>query len=372
MDRNLRLLTPQNMIDGEAVPDRKFICFTYGSSDNPFGEGLGQKLWWPVGFKKHGIKYWLIFLEKFGMPTAHGKYPPGTDPADQAKLLDAIDAMQNETGITTPDTMKVDLIEATRAGNATYETICEYMDKQMSKAVLGQTATTEGTPGKLGNEDAQQEVRQELKKADADMMSETINTILIPWIVDYNVTGVTEYPTIWLRTEKEKDLKPLAERDKILVNDIGVKVPESYFYDTYGIPQPEGDEPVVGGALRQAQGPITVGEPVEPAKGRGKENNGDGAFSEPRSSMSLSKGQASGIDESPAATLGALGKKALDAADLSGMIDPVRDLLSSVSSLEEFRDRLIDLYPDMNEKEFADILSQALTTADLAGRYDAQ
>ena len=110
-DREMRLLTLQNMIEGEELPDRKFILFTYGSSDNPYGKGLGQKLWWPVWFKKHGIKFWLIFLEKFGMPTAVGKYPPGTDTDQQQALLDAIDAMQNETGVKIPDTMAIDLLD---------------------------------------------------------------------------------------------------------------------------------------------------------------------------------------------------------------------------------------------------------------------
>ena len=47
-ERELRLLTPASMIEGEPVPERKFIVFTYGSSDNPYGKGLGQKCWWPV------------------------------------------------------------------------------------------------------------------------------------------------------------------------------------------------------------------------------------------------------------------------------------------------------------------------------------
>ena len=52
MEREPRLLTPENMIEGEPVPDKKFVVFTWGSSDNPYGKGLGQKLWWPVWFKK--------------------------------------------------------------------------------------------------------------------------------------------------------------------------------------------------------------------------------------------------------------------------------------------------------------------------------
>lgn len=250
LDRELRLLTPQNMLEGEQLPARKFIRFTYGSTDNPYGEGLGRAIWWPVWFKKHGIKYWMVFLEKFGMPTAWGKYPAGTDHGDQDKLLDAIDAMQNETGVTTPDSMQIELLEATRAGNVTYETLCDYMDRQISKAVLGQTLTTEiKGQGSYAASQTHDEVRQDLKKSDADLIAECLNGTLVKWIVDYNFAG-SGYPQLWLRTEPEEDLKALAERDKILVSDIGVPVGVGYFRDTYGLPEPGPDEELIGAKQR--------------------------------------------------------------------------------------------------------------------------
>ena len=90
-------------------------------------------------FKKHGIKFWLIFLDKFGMPTARGTYPAGAT-ADQKKtLMAAVDAIHSETGVIVPEGMVIELLEASRSGNVTYESLCEYMDKQISKAVLGQT-----------------------------------------------------------------------------------------------------------------------------------------------------------------------------------------------------------------------------------------
>jgi phage gp29-like protein len=214
-----------------------------------------------VWFKKNGIKFWLVFLEKFGMPTAVGKYPPGAAKDQQQALLDAIDAIQNETGIKIPNNMEIDLLEAARSGKVTYETLCEYMDKQISKAVLGQTATTEGTPGKLGNETAQQEVRADILKADADLFCECVNQSLVRWIVDYNFAGVDRYPTLWIRTVEEGDLAPLAERDRILAKDIGLPVARKYFYETYAIPEPEEGEDLVNPPRQQGpEGPAPFAE----------------------------------------------------------------------------------------------------------------
>lgn len=360
LDRELRLLTPQNMLEGEELPDRKFICFTYGNTDNPYGEGLGQKIWWPVWFKKHGIKYWLIFLEKFGMPTGVGKYPPGTDPADQAKLLDAIDAIQTETGIAIPDTMQVELLEASRTGNVTYEALCDYMDRQISKAVLGQTLTTEVKgDGSYAASKTHDEVRQDLKKSDADLVAEAINATLVRWIVDYNFSGVTEYPALWLRTDPEADLKALAERDKILTKDIGVKVGVGYFRDTYGLPEPEGDEETVGGVKPAADSRAWPAPTGETGNDVGAGHAGDnGNFAE---TSSLFPDQTA-IDRiaNP------------DSGVMDPVLKPVMDLIRQGKSFEEIENNLLDKYPDMNAAQAEKIMERAIFVSELWGRLNSK
>ena len=215
LDRNLRLLTPASMSDGEPVPDKKFLCFTYGSSDNPYGQGLGQSIWWYVWFKKIGIKYWLVFLEKFGMPTVVGRYPNGTGKPEQDKLLAALEALQSDTGVTIPDTMQLELLEATRAGNVSHEKLCDYMDRAISKRVLGQTLTTEVKgEGSYAASQTHDGVRQDILKADADLLCEHLNETLIRWLVDYNFSNAP-YPRMWIRTEDGDDLNELSLRDKI-------------------------------------------------------------------------------------------------------------------------------------------------------------
>ncbi|MCY1552503.1 hypothetical protein D9M68_889000 [compost metagenome] len=58
------------------------------------------------------------------------------------------------------------------------------------------------------------------------------------------------------------------------------------------------------------------------------------------------------------------------AASLDDMIDSIRELLDSVSSLEEFRDRLIETYPGMSATQLADAMADGLAAAYVAGRYD--
>lgn len=248
MERELRLLTPAAMIEGETVPERKFIIYTYGSADNPYGEGLGRRLWWPIWFKKNGIKFWVMFAEKFGGPTAVGKYPPGAEKTDQDKLLEAIEAIHQETGVIIPETMAIDLLEAARTSSVnTYESLCNFMNAEISKTVLGGTLTTEigKTGGAYSAAATHEEAEQGIVKADADALCACLNKTVVSWLVDYNFGPQKKYPQVWVRTEPEKDLKALAERDKILIREIGVPVSKKYFYETYNLPQPEEGEELV-------------------------------------------------------------------------------------------------------------------------------
>lgn len=351
----LRLLTLQNMIEGIETPDRKFVVFRNVSDNGSYyGDGLGRNLYWPAWFRKNGIKFWAIFADKFGSPTGVGKYPPGTSKEKQTDLLDAVNAIQQESGIVIPENMIIELLEATRAGSInTYETFCAYNDKAINKVLLGHGAATESTPGKLGNEQGSLDIRQDYLKADADALCECQNNSLIRWIVDYNFPGVTEYPKVWIRTEPEEDLKPLAERDSILVKEIGLPVTKKYFYETYGIPQPEEGEELI-------EIPATP-PPYPPSKGGQMSPDGGGAGG----------GQFAEIRNQGMHVTDILSGKMHDAISLDNLIGPIKKLMEESATLQEFRDGVLSMYPKLDSKGIAEIIRNALLVGELGGMYAA-
>jgi phage gp29-like protein len=141
----LRLLTPDARLEGIELPPRKFIVHRRGADDDsPYGTGIGGMLFWPVFFKRNGITFWLTFADKFGNPTPVGKYPNGAGAPEQKKLLDALRSLAQDTGVIIPEGMVIELLEAQRSGTVdTYEKLVRYMDEQISKAVLGETMSTE-------------------------------------------------------------------------------------------------------------------------------------------------------------------------------------------------------------------------------------
>lgn len=355
----MRMLTLGNMIEGEELPERKFQCFTNPSDDgSPYGDGLGRMLYWPVWFKKNAIKFWMIFADKFGSPTAIGKYPPGTTKDQQNELLAAIEAIQQESAVKIPNTMVIELLEAARQGSVdTYETLCNFMDRQIAQVVLGHTGTSESTPGKLGSEDAANEVREDYIKSDADLLCESENNQMVRWTVDYNFPGVSRngYPKAWIRTGPEEDLQPLAERDQILVT-IGVPIGEQYFYDTYGIPKPEEGEKTVT--------PATTNNPLSPFS-KGGSDRGDGGFLK---EYSLNK-RGEGVVDSPSPDqqdIETLADNSLSAASLD--LSPLQKIIDSAESYEDLQKKIKQAYGSINLQDFRTVLSRALFMAELKGR----
>ncbi|MGB0919868.1 MAG: phage portal protein family protein [Alphaproteobacteria bacterium] len=191
-DAALRLLTRANPVEGEPLPPRKFWLFAAPSDndDAPDGIGLGYWCYWPVFFKRNGLKFWLIHLEKFGMPTALGTYDLSANADDQRKLLDAVQAIQTDSGIIVPEGMKIDLIEAARGGHGDYEALYERMDRAISKVILSQTMTTDE-----GSSRAQAEVHERvlgrLAREDAMRITTSFNCGPARWLSQVNEPKAT-------------------------------------------------------------------------------------------------------------------------------------------------------------------------------------
>ena len=228
----LRLLLTDNP-QGEKVSARKFWHFCTGSDndDDPYGLGLAHWLYWPVFFKRNGIKMWLIFMDKFGMPTAKGTYPVNATEEEKRRLLSALRAIQTDSGIIVPEGMDIELIEAARGGGSHYEGFLDRMNAAIAKVVLSQTLTTDAAGGQYKSE-VQKSVRNEVVRADADLVCDSFNRTVARWLAEWNYPDAKS-PKVWRRVSEEQDLRPRAERDRILFQ-MGFRPTLEYVRQTYG------------------------------------------------------------------------------------------------------------------------------------------
>lgn len=346
----LRLLTLQDAMRGEALPERKFWTFATGADhdDEPYGMGLAHWLYWPVQFKRGNIKFWLIAAEKFGSPTAVGWFPPGTSSEDRSRLLAALKAIQLDAGVILPEGMKAELLEAKRASGLDYERLCIYMDQAIAKINLGQVMTSEAVGGQYKAE-VQADVKRELVKADADLLCESFNRGPVRWLCDWNFPGAV-YPRVFRQTEPADDLNGRADRERKLF-EVGYRPTLDQVKETYG-----GEWETV---------PETA-PPPDPAAGIGR-GTGDqpvaptAAFADPPTPV-----------DPMAPLVERLGAESAPLID--ALLEPARRLLDAYiedgRSIDDYAEAIAELYPNLDGRAFADLMAQALAVADAAGRFE--
>jgi len=345
------LLRTSSRPHGERVPQRKFWVASVGAShhDEPYGRGLAHALYWPVWFKRQGARFWATFLEKFGAPTAVGRFPAGTDPGERARLLEAVQAIQTDAGVILPEGMAIELIEASRGGTASYGEWMGYWDRAIAKIVLGQTMTTEDGSSRAQAQ-VHWDVREDIVAADADLVCESANHTWVRWLVDYELPGAA-YPRIYREMDDPEDLLSRAQRDEILAR-IGWRLKPEAAARIYG------DD--YAAAANAAQTPPEAGATAVSAR----EQAGRGAASEVRGSEPAGT-------QHPADSLA--DRIELDAAPmLADWLDRIRALVEQAQSLQELRDALLAAYGDLPSDELARVMQAAFAVADLAGRFDAR
>ena len=344
-ENNLRFKSIDDMIEGEEIPSYKFLLPRHHASyQNPYGERVLSRCFWPVTFKKGGFKFWSIFTEKFGMPWIIGKVPRSTNETERSALLANLVSMVQDAVAVINDDESVDITEASgkKASADIYDKLIEAGNKEISKAIQGQTASTEGTPGKLGDEHAQIATKEDITDSDKQMVCSSWNQ-LFRWITELNFTGAN--PPEFIFYEEEDIRRTRSERDTEL-NSQGVRFTKQYYQRIYNL---EKDDFEI-----QASPPATPGKPGLPGETRRAK---PGEFAEG--------------DADIHASADAIAKKALAGASMDDLIDPAKKLLENVSSLEEFRDGLVDIYGDMDETQMGNLIQQAMVLAHLAGRFDA-
>ncbi len=232
-ENRLRMLTPTNM-QGEIMPERKFWVHAVGAADDdqPYGHGLAHWLYWPTLFKRNGIRFWNIFLDKFGTPTAKGTYPRGASKDEQAKLLAALQAIATDSGFIVPEGVAVELLGAARSGTTDFESLCRYMDAAIAKIVLSQTMTTDNGSSRSQGE-VHADVRDDVVKTDADDLTDSFTQQVARWWTDINYGPDVAAPIVRRIVEEEEDTAQSAKTDKDHAENGWVRTEDS-FRDTYG------------------------------------------------------------------------------------------------------------------------------------------
>lgn len=236
---NVRGLTHQGLSGQSRLPAEKFIVYTHMPVyELPHGQSdlrAAYKHWWS---KEVILKFWNLYLEKFGMPTAKGTYRRGVPKDQQDELLRVLDKIQQETALVVPEDVTVELLEAQRRGEAGYLAAIEFHNKQIAKAILGQTLSSdEGSRvGSLALARVHMDVlRFYLERLKRDLEETVMREQLIRRLVAINF-GTDRCPLFTLGNLEEKDLELLGGLITKLIDGRVVEPTEPWIREYLGIP----------------------------------------------------------------------------------------------------------------------------------------
>ncbi len=229
------------------LPYKFIVHLAKAKAGLPIRGGLARAAGWSYLFKNYVLKDWMTFAEVFGQPLRVGKYGAGATEQDKETLLQAVANIGTDAAAIIPESMLIEFTEARQSGSAElYQGFCQYLDAQVSKAVLGQTLTTE-IPQGAGSRAAAEvhdTVRRDILSADARRLAATINRDLVRPIVDLNLGPRKNYPRVTLGMADDSDVAGLVDILTKLA-DHGMRIGQKSILRRLGMSEPEAGEPIL-------------------------------------------------------------------------------------------------------------------------------
>lgn len=248
-----RLVFRTGAASTEELPANRFLIARHRPSyANPYGVKVFSKCYWPVTFKKNGFRWWTVFVEKYGGAFLYGKYPNNASGQFKTELLSALESMISDAVAIAPEGSEISIESLANKGTGSriHAEYIEAANKEISKAVLGQTLTTDiGKAGSYAAAQAHNLVREDLAAADRRRISACFNRLATVWTL-YNYGADTAPPAF--EFVKDEDLQAdRAERD-VKLYAVGWRPKKSYFVREYEMPEDDFDLEDEDGAENEA------------------------------------------------------------------------------------------------------------------------
>ncbi len=246
-----RILTQEEPEDGIAPPPNKFIIHTpHNVSGHPQRGGLLRVTAMVYLAKNLALKDWMIFAEVFGMPVRIARYEPNATVEEKRELVRMLESLgSNASGIFSR-AVELQLIEANRGTSGPpYSRLIEFLNREMSKAWLGQTLTTDisGQSGSVAATTVHESVRQDILADDLRKEARTLRRDLLA-----PITRLRFGPGVAVPHFRRKPRQPLVTTELMqgldaAVNQLGLSISSDWVHNALGIPASHEGATVVPG-----------------------------------------------------------------------------------------------------------------------------
>jgi phage gp29-like protein len=246
-----RLQFPLAQSPGQPPSRDKFIIAQFMSrSGSSLGAGLMRPLAWDWSAVVFNREWMLEFAQRYGNPFLDAAYAPGTTNDEIEKLNKFLNTAGPQGWISHVDTATINVHPAQSLGaDSPQVRIMQMADDHCMLLLLGQTATTQGTPGKLGNDDSRDQVKLEIVQSVAGWVAQTLTEQLARSVTRLNYGDEQELPLVEADFTEETDPMVEAQRYQIFISaGLPLDAEEVYKQNNLKMPQ-EGDKVVIGGQI---------------------------------------------------------------------------------------------------------------------------
>jgi phage gp29-like protein len=352
-DDNKLRFKGENEILGDLVDPFKFVVARNDPTyENPYGKRLLSRCFWSVTFKRGGIKFWVTFAEKYGMPWVVGRY---VDHNKMGEMLSQLSNMVRDAVAVIPKGAEVDIKDNnSKSSSEIYKDLKQEMDKDISKVICGQTLTSDATNrGTQALGTVHQDILGDLQADDESLVEDIFNEIA--WIYT-QVNGSSDAYCPVFEFEKDADYQEKrAERDSKLASTNQLKFKKKYFVDNYGFQEDEIEE----------AGPQKTQEQTEQPKKKAEEKEQEESenFSEnPSSKLPTQEELDKFIKAIPEGELQGISSEAVSGA---------LKLIAESSDYEEVIEKLANDFPGMDTEKLQETLARAIFVSEVWGRTNA-
>lgn len=199
---------------------------------------LAVPAFWVI-LKRNNVADWAELGEIFGRPIREGTYD-AWDNAAREKLVEDIAKMGGAGVIIHPEGTKINLIQPSNVSSSgdLYEKFSTFCNNEISKAVNGNTLTTEaGDKGTQALGTVQQEGEVDIaffiKRRILDILNYEVTDVFASMGIDTSGGKFAFVPP------KKKDPEKQVTIVCRLKNEAGLPIDDDYLYEEFGIPKPD-------------------------------------------------------------------------------------------------------------------------------------
>jgi len=343
----------------DLVPHKFLVHLHQYKSGLVIRGGLARPVVFLWMYSAYTQRDWALFSQGYGLPLRLGRYGPEASEDDKRVLWRAVSSIAGDVAAIVPKSMEVEFVEAKAGSTSTdlYLKRADWLDRAVSKIVLGGTAGTDAIAGGHAVGREHREVESDVERFDAEAIGTSVTRQLVRRMIAFTFGEQPRYPVVRIGRPDEVPIEKVVAAVGDLAS-LGLTAKADQIRQRLQLDKPGADDEVVGGRAPTPLPPL------------------------PRPSLPIPTGAPTGLHsailgrlltrhaaEAPEALEALTARLAEDAATaLGGMQDEIRAQFEQATDLRDLAERLSRLALD--PAAFAEAMARGMALAHLVGQAD--